>query len=174
MSKKKNEERFIIGDIVWNKHHWQLPYPELRSGHRYITEGKGRAGHDSLNFDFNKNVDDNKYVFGYVPFTGKSGVPFTAYFMTGFPGETDKDLKETIEFAKQIEADYYSLSVLAPYYGTEIYNSLIEDGHELEKKPWEYFFHQSPDLMVNENISEKMLKEYLSLNELNENKKVYV
>jgi len=103
-----------------------------------------------------------------------AGVPFTAYFMTGFPGETDKDLKETIEFAKQIEADYYSLSVLAPYYGTEIYNSLIEDGHELEKKPWEYFFHQSPDLMVNENISEKMLKEYLSLNELNENKKVYV
>ena len=72
MAKKKNEERFIIGDIVWNKHHWQLPYPELRSGHRYITEGKGRAGHDSINFDFNKKVDDNKYVFGYVPFTGKS------------------------------------------------------------------------------------------------------
>ena len=71
MAKKKNEERFIIGDIVWNKHHWQLPYPELRSGHRYITEGKGRAGHDSINFDFNKKVDDNKYVFGYVPFTGK-------------------------------------------------------------------------------------------------------
>jgi anaerobic magnesium-protoporphyrin IX monomethyl ester cyclase len=98
----------------------------------------------------------------------KHGVPFTAYFMTGFPGETDKDLKETIEFAKAIDANYYSLSVLAPYYGTEIYNSLIDDGYELQKKPWEYFFHQSPDLMVNDLISEDVLKEYLSLNELND------
>ena len=62
-----------------------------------------------------------------------AGVPFTAYFMTGFPNETDQDLRETIEFAKKIDADYYSLSVLAPYYGTEIYNSLIEDGYELQK-----------------------------------------
>jgi len=97
----------------------------------------------------------------------RAGVPFTAYFMTGFPGETDKDLRETIEFAKVIDADYYSLSVLAPYYGTEIYNSLIDDGYELQKKPWEYFFHQSPELMVNDLISEDVLKEYLSLNELN-------
>ena len=47
----------------------------------------------------------------------KAGVPFSAYFMAGFPGETDDDLKETIDFAKKIDADYYSLSVLAPYYG---------------------------------------------------------
>jgi anaerobic magnesium-protoporphyrin IX monomethyl ester cyclase len=102
-----------------------------------------------------------------------AGVPFTGYFMTGFPGETDEDLKETIEFAQQIDADYYSLSVLAPYYGTEIYNTLIEDGYQLDKKPWEYFFHQSPELMVNNLISEDVLKEYLSLNELNSNKKGY-
>ena len=102
-----------------------------------------------------------------------AGVPFTGYFMTGFPGETDKDLKETIEFAQKVDADYYSLSVLAPYYGTEIYNTLIEDGYQLDKKPWEYFFHQSPELMVNNQISDDVLKEYLSLNELNSNKQGY-
>ena len=97
----------------------------------------------------------------------RAGVPFSAYFMTGFPGETDEDVKQTIDFAKQIEADYYSLSVLAPYYGTELYDQLIKNGHALDKQPWEYFFHQSPKPMVNDKISTKVLQEYLNLSELN-------
>ena len=97
----------------------------------------------------------------------KAGVPFSAYFMVGFPGETDDDVKQTIDFAKQVEADYYSLSVLAPYYGTELYDQLIKNGHALDKQPWEYFFHQSPKPMVNDKISKKVLEEYLALVELN-------
>ena len=97
----------------------------------------------------------------------KAGVPFSAYFMAGFPGETDDDVKETIDFAKKIEADYYSLSVLAPYYGTELYDQLIANGHALDQQPWEYFFHQSPKPMVNDKISNKVLQEYLALVELN-------
>ena len=97
----------------------------------------------------------------------KAGVPFSAYFMAGFPGETDADVRQTIDFAKKIEADYYSLSVLAPYYGTELYKQLIANGYALDKQPWEYFFHQSPKPMVNDKISPKILEEYLSLSELN-------
>jgi len=101
----------------------------------------------------------------------KAGVPFSAYFMAGFPGETDDDVKQTIDFAKKIEADYYSLSVLAPYYGTELYEQLIANGHALDQQPWEYFFHQSPKPMVNDKISPKVLEEYLSLSELNKKTK---
>jgi len=99
-----------------------------------------------------------------------AGVPFTAYFMAGFPGETDDDLNQTINFAKEIEADYYSLSVVAPYYGTKMYYDLIDDGVELDKKPWEYFFHQTGDLMANTKISKPVLEKYLRLNELNKGK----
>ena len=101
----------------------------------------------------------------------KAKVPFSAYFMAGFPGETDNDVRETIDFAKKVEADYYSLSVLAPYYGTELYDQLIANGHELDQQPWEYFFHQSPKPMVNDKISQKVLQEYLALNELNKKNK---
>jgi radical SAM superfamily enzyme YgiQ (UPF0313 family) len=101
-------------------------------------------------------------------------VPYTGYFMAGFPGETDDDLKQTIEFAKEIKADYYSLSILAPYYGTKMYYDMIEVGFELDKKPWEYFFHQTGDLMVNHQISPEVLKEYLSLSDLNSIRKGYV
>lgn len=99
-----------------------------------------------------------------------AGVPFTAYFMAGFPGETDDDLRETIKFAEEIDADYYSLSVLSPYYGTKMYFDLMAKGHELDKQPWEYFYHQTGELMVNETITKDVLNEYLALNELNKNK----
>ena len=29
----------------------------------------------------------------------RAGVPFSGYFMTGFPGETDDDVRQTIDFA---------------------------------------------------------------------------
>ena len=103
-----------------------------------------------------------------------AGVPYTAYFMAGFPTETDDDLKETIKFAEEIDADYYSLSVLAPYYGTKMYYDLIEQGVALDKKPWEYFYHQTGELMVNDKIKQSTLNEYLALNALNEKGKGYI
>ena len=103
-----------------------------------------------------------------------AGIPFTAYFMAGFPGETDADLIQTIEFAKEIQADYYSLSVLSPYYGTKMYYDLMDQGFELDKKPWEYFYHQTGDLMVNDDISPEVLEKYLALNELNNVGKGYI
>jgi radical SAM superfamily enzyme YgiQ (UPF0313 family) len=104
----------------------------------------------------------------------RAGVPFSAYFMTGFPGETDEDLKETITFAKNIKADYYSLSILSPYFGTKMYYDLIDEGVELDKQPWEYFYHQTGTLMTNAKISKPVLKEYLLLNELNTKGKGYI
>ena len=104
----------------------------------------------------------------------EANVPYTGYFMAGFPSETDDDLRQTIEFAKEIKADYYSLSILAPYYGTKMYYDMIEEGFELDKKPWEYFFHQTGDLMVNHKISRQVLMEYLALSDLNSVGKGYV
>ncbi|MBI2449301.1 B12-binding domain-containing radical SAM protein [Candidatus Pacearchaeota archaeon] len=100
----------------------------------------------------------------------EAGVPYTAYLMAGFPGETDDDLRQTISLAKSIKANYYSLSILSPYYGTKMYYDLLEQGFPLDKQPYEYFYHQTGDLMVNSKISKELIQEYLSLNELNEEK----
>lgn len=104
----------------------------------------------------------------------EAGVPYTAYLMTGFPGETDEDLDQTISLAKEINAEYYSLSVMSPYYGTKIYRDLLEQGYPLDKTPDFYFFHQSSDMMVNNTISKEKLEEYLSLNDMNKGKKGYI
>jgi len=103
-----------------------------------------------------------------------AGVPFTAYLMAGFPTETNDDLRETISFAKEIKADFYSLSILSPYFGTKLYYDLMEQGYPLDKQPEHYFYHQSPEPMVNKNLDPELLKEYLALNELNKKGMGYV
>ena len=99
-----------------------------------------------------------------------AGVPYTAYLLAGFNGETDEDLDMTISLAKSIKAEYYSLSILSPYFGTKMYFDLLEQGFPLDKQPAEYFYHSSPNLMVNNTISKEKLEEYLSLNEINKGK----
>ncbi|MCX6760318.1 MAG: radical SAM protein, partial [Candidatus Nealsonbacteria bacterium] len=94
----------------------------------------------------------------------KYGISLTVYLMAGFPGETDEDLKETIDFAKELEADYYSLGIVSPYYGTDIYFELKEKGQLTENEDWEYFFHQSMDGVGSKNLNPKLLEEFLSLN----------
>ena len=65
--KSKPKHRFFIGNIVWNKFQWHQVYIESRSGMSY---GKDKPVHECRNFDFNKKgIDDDKHVFGYVPYT---------------------------------------------------------------------------------------------------------
>lgn len=93
-----------------------------------------------------------------------NGIPLTIYLMAGFPNETDEDLQETIRFAHEIDANYYSLSIAAPYYGTKIYDELSRRNGGLHKEHWEYFYHQSRSLIMNSHLSEGLVNEYLNLN----------
>ncbi|MBI2910181.1 MAG: radical SAM protein [Chloroflexi bacterium] len=102
-----------------------------------------------------------------VDYVKEFGIPLTVYLMVGFPCETSEDVRETVEFAKKLDADYYSLSVLAPYYGTQIYHEVHQNGASLDKEHWEYFFHQSGDMMVNDKIDKAVIEEFLALNERN-------
>lgn len=104
--------------------------------------------------------DDIRKGINYLK---NAGVSVSGHLLTGFPEETDDDLQETIDFAKELDIDYYSLSILSPYYGTKIYYDSIQNGFELDKQPWEYFFHHSKKMMVNKNLSEKKLEEFWRL-----------
>lgn len=99
-----------------------------------------------------------------VDLVKKAGIKTTVYFMIGFPGETDEDVQQTVDFAHELDADYYSLSMLAPYFGTEIYSYLSDAGFISQKRHWEYFYHQTKKLLVNDLISDEMLEKFLSMN----------
>ena len=55
-----------------------------------------------------------------------------------------------------------------------MYFDLMDQGFELDKKPWEYFYHHSGELLVNNTISNDMLTKYLQLNELNNTANNYI
>ena len=73
----------------------------------------------------------------------KLGLVIHADFIVGLPGETRESLRNTIDFAKQLDTETIQVSIAHPYPGTEFYdyvkkNNLItidsmtdESGHQL-------------------------------------------
>lgn len=113
-----------------------------------------------INKGFNKDV-----IRKGVRLIKDQGVPITIYLMAGFPGETAEDLIETVKFAEELDVDYHSVSIFAPYFGTQIYRELEQAGKLFNRSHWECFFHQSRDMAVNDRINNKVLDELFRLNE---------
>jgi len=59
--------------------------------------------------------------------TNRNGIECVGYFILGSPGETEASIIDTIEFAKKMPLDFIQFSILIPYPGTEIFNSLSMD-----------------------------------------------
>ncbi|MBI4283306.1 MAG: radical SAM protein [Chloroflexi bacterium] len=122
------------------------------------------SGSDRILNEMHKGIT-TQMVRHAVRLIKKHGVPITAYFMVGFPNETNEDLRQTIDFAKELNIDYYSLSVIAPYYGTEVWSEMEKSGRKLDKEHWEYFYHQSQEMILNNDLDPKLLDEFFALNE---------
>ena len=63
----------------------------------------------------------------------KYGISIFANFMLGVPGETAEEVKQTVEFIREIKPDYPSLAFFTPYPGTELGDYCAKNGLLLEK-----------------------------------------
>ncbi len=70
-----------------------------------------------------------------VKMTKKAGIEILGYFMLGIPGETEKEIKETINFAKGLNIDFAQFSIATAYPGTELYQ--IAQSQEKIPNNWE-------------------------------------
>ena len=122
------------------------------------------SGSDRILKRINKGVttDDMRRAVHLIK---QHAIPLTIYLMAGFPGETNDDLRQTIAFAKELAPDYVSLSVLAPYYGTQIWHDMEKQGKTFDKEHWEYFYHQSQDMIINNNLDPSILQEFFALDQ---------
>jgi radical SAM superfamily enzyme YgiQ (UPF0313 family) len=93
----------------------------------------------------NKKIDLDmiRKVTGWVK---DSGIKWSAYYMIGLPGETDKDVIDTINLAKEIQADYNSLSIYTPY-----------------KRVNTHLYHQNMGLLKDNGISGEVVSRFLYL-----------
>lgn len=58
----------------------------------------------------------------------KAGIITFAYFMLGSPGETEADIKQSLQFAKEIAPDYVQFLITTPFPATELYHLGLEKG----------------------------------------------
>jgi len=60
--------------------------------------------------------------------TREEGVKPVGSFILGYPGETLDEMKQTIKFACELDAEYAQFCILTPYPGTPIYDELKSKG----------------------------------------------
>lgn len=66
------------------------------------------------------------------------GINTLAFFLFGVPGEDQETIRETIEFAKRLEADSAQFAVAIPHPGTKLYEECVRNGW-LVYQDWEDF-----------------------------------
>ena len=56
------------------------------------------------------------------------GLPIIASYIIGLPGDTHETIKETIDFAFELDADQSKFMILAPFPGTRVYDLAVKQG----------------------------------------------
>jgi len=66
-----------------------------------------------------------------------AGIMNWGYFIIGLPGETEKTIRETIDFSKELPLDIALFHVAAPYPGTPFFFEVVEKGWFRKGTRWE-------------------------------------
>lgn len=74
----------------------------------------------------------------------KYGIQLQAFFIVGFPQETENTLADTIKAMKQIKCDILTYSIFTPYPGTEAFRFCKENGLIPKDYDIALYNHQSP------------------------------
>ncbi len=88
------------------------------------------------------NLDKTVEIFRK---TKSRGITTLGYFMIGNPGETREQALETIDFARNLSADYIHLSVATPFPATELYRLGFRTGLYKQDYWREFAKNPTPD-----------------------------
>lgn len=107
------------------------------------------SGSDRILEVTKKKITKDKIRKG-IELTKKVGIETICFMMIGLPEETEEEMKQTIEFAKELNPDYVSFNVASPYPGTDFYNIIESNAKAL--------FPTSYEELYNEEFLKKMAK----------------
>ena len=69
----------------------------------------------------------------------EAGIKTTGFFIIGFPGETEEEIRETVRFARGLPLDRAQFSTFLPLPGTPFFEDYLRQ-KPLEEIPWGKFF----------------------------------
>ena len=117
-------------------------------------------GIESGNNDILKNIgkgikiDDARRA---LKLTKAAGIEVFASFMLGNLGETKETIRQTIDFAKELEPDMVQFSIAIPYPGTEFYNK-VQD--KVLTKDWSRYHWYDSVVYTPDGLTEKDLLDF--------------
>ena len=130
-----------------------------KSGCHQIGYGIESANIEILN-NIKKSLSLDK-VIKAVRMTKDAGIDVRGMFMFGNPGETEKSLQDTIDFAMILKPDLAIFNITTPYPGTEMYAWAKDNGY-LRNIPWDEY-DLSSVVMNLPTISEDKIRQYYHL-----------
>ena len=107
-----------------------VPYETLKvmrdNGLRLLLVGY-ESGNDQILHNIRKGLRTD-IARRFTSDCRKLGVTIHGTFILGLPGETEQTIRETIQFAVDINPHTIQVSLAAPYPGTQLYREAIENG----------------------------------------------
>ncbi len=95
-----------------------------------------------------------------VRLTQKYGIMVKATFIIGFPWESEKEIKQTICFAKKLDADITFINTLNPYPGSYIYQEIVDNNLFVGVGDnWEHHIsHGTTPVIQTKHLTDKQLQ----------------
>ena len=90
-----------------------------------------------------KNITIEK-AYAAAKIIKKHGIVLQAFFIVGFPEETEQTLEDTIRAMKKIKCDVITYSIFTPYAGTEAFEFCKDKGLIGGDYDVSLYNHQSP------------------------------
>jgi radical SAM superfamily enzyme YgiQ (UPF0313 family) len=59
----------------------------------------------------------------------KMGILTCGFFIIGYPGETEEDIRKTFDYANRLDLDQRNIYVATPYPGTQLYKDCVENNY---------------------------------------------
>ncbi|MFW9769216.1 MAG: B12-binding domain-containing radical SAM protein, partial [Candidatus Thorarchaeota archaeon] len=90
----------------------------------------------------------------------KVGLQVVLSFILGIPGETEEDMRSTVDFACRLDPDLAQFTICTPYPGTPIYEEAMENDW-ISTTDWSEFTVIDPVLNL-PNLSRQTIKKHLT------------
>jgi len=107
-----------------------VPYETLKvmreNGLRLLLVGFESGNQEILN-GIRKGIRVDR-AREFVKNCKKLGIRIHGTFILGLPGETRQTMRETMDYARELDVDTIQVSLAAPYPGTELYARAVQNG----------------------------------------------